>query len=464
VGTVADAGGEEVLAYRPDLTKAAFDQEARRYLGPFIRQRTEVTEDRLVHHMAEWNRSNGCPWSEERLRQEVEETVEGVRREIDDLRYLDDRGIWWYTGQELQARLETGDGLEWAVENVLVKDQPVLIGGPKKTLKTSLAVDLAVSLATATPFLGRFKVPEPTRVLLISGESGTAALGHTARRVYLAKNLLGAPDGVSYVTRLPPLGNAGGLQTLEVLIRRTTSGIVVIDPLYLALMKGVQGKNAANLFDMGPLLSEITERCLEGGCTPILIHHANKRIEPSRPMELDDLAFAGTQEFARQWILVNRRGRYKFAGRHELILNVGGSAGHSSLWDVTVDEGELNPDFTGRKWDVKVEPHTAKGPKVLGPESKEPGDKVGAYAGRVLGALKELPPETDDGWVRQNAVKKGTSLNGQNFPAGVTRLEEDGLVERTSRTVRGRAVQYLRVRDPGRTRTGSGQGLRTEPL
>src|SRR5205807_8707221 len=57
----------------------------------------------------------------------------------------------------------------WLVEQILVENQLCTIGGPPKSLKTSIAIDLAISLGSGTPFLGRWKVPEKRKVAIISG-------------------------------------------------------------------------------------------------------------------------------------------------------------------------------------------------------------------------------------------------------------------------------------------------------
>ncbi len=262
--------------------------------------------------------------------------------------------------------------LQWLVEQVLVAGQPGVLGGPKKALKTSLAIDLAISVGSGTPFLGKFAVPEPARVAVLSGESGTATLQEAARRVCQARRInLADVDVLWQPERLPQLGDPGDRERLRRGLAEAGVRLVVIDPLYLCLLGGAGRAEASNLYQVGPLLLQAARASLDAGATPLLLHHstksAGKKAEAGEPPDLDDLAFAGIGEFARQWLLLGRRCAYEpGTGRHALTLAVGGSAGDSSVWWLDVSEGVLGPDNKGRRWDVRVSPPQPPAPEPAG--------------------------------------------------------------------------------------------------
>jgi len=255
---------------------------------------------------------------------------------------------------------------EWLIESVLVKGQPMVVGGPKKTLKTSVVIDLAVSLASAKPFLNRFAVPKVLPVGIMSGESGGATLKETFRRVCSAKEIERPADlPVHWSFEVPSLADAEDLKHIAAAIRKHDLKVVIIDPLYLALLKGSTGLQASSLYDIGPLLADVAKACLDAGATPIIVHHFRKsstyggRESSYQPPELDDLAFSGIAEFARQWILLGRRRKFDpQMGDQHLWMSTGGSAGHSGVWGVDINEGRMQSNFTGRRWNVHVHTQT----------------------------------------------------------------------------------------------------------
>jgi hypothetical protein len=257
------------------------------------------------------------------------------------------------------AEFDAGDyELRWLVKRLLVVGQPLVIGGPTKTLKTNITVDLALSLGLGLPYLGFFDVYRPARVALVSGETGEHPLRETARNVARAKGvrLADADDMVRWDFELPQLGNPSHVAEVSRGLKQFEIEVLILDPAYLCLLSGGTVR-AENVFEMGALLRGIAQACRQAGTMLCLLHHSNRRIEKFKPMELSDLAFSGLPEFARQWILLNHREPFKpETGSGRLWLSAGGSAGQGGLWAVDTEEGKPNDNLTGRTWNVTVSP------------------------------------------------------------------------------------------------------------
>jgi replicative DNA helicase len=330
----------------------------------------------------------------------------------------------------------------WLVNPLLVAGEPVIVGGPRKALKSILMADLALSLGSGTPFLGHFAVPRRRRCLVLNGESGEATVQETGARILRARGV--GPDEVDVVWGfdLPRLADPEDLRRLHDFVRRRQVEVVVIDPLYLCLIQSGIDVAASNLFQTGPLLLAVSRACLDAGATPVLVHHARKqalgaRARAGEPLDLDDLSYSGFAEFARQWLLVSRRSPYEpGSGRHQLWLSVGGSAGQGGLWGVDVQEGQLDQHFDGRIYQVAVQDSRAVR-QVLAAERqvKEAERRHERDRGDVTAVAQAFVdrPQGDT----LNGIHERTGLGKPRVREAIRRLEGEGRLESCAITKAG---------------------------
>ena len=217
------------------------------------------------------------------------------------------------------------------------------------------------------------------KVVILSGESGLSVLQETARRVCKSKGVcLADVDNLIWSDWLPRLDSTKHLEMLAQTIQETGCEVLFLDPVYLAM----PGADAGNLFVQGTMLRRVSEICQEHSVCPILLHHLRKRGKGDHsfdPPELDDLSWSGFSEFARQWWLIGRREPYEpGTGEHKVWLSIGGSAGHSALWAVDIDEGVSG---LPRYWKVAFST----------PDEALTEKKVGSIRQRLLDAAREFP-------------------------------------------------------------------------
>ncbi len=328
------------------------------------------------------------------------------------------------------AELASGDyRVEFLIERTLVDRQPCIIAGGKKMLKTSILVDMGIALATGCKFLGRLEVKSTRRVALMSGESGMGTLQETAFRVAAAAGLhLAEIENLIWCDQLPRFLDPGHQIALRKFLADSGTEVVIIDPAYLCMSTD---SREGSLFAMGEQLAGITNLCNDVGASLILAHHTvknNRRENPFSPPELEDIAWAGFQEFARQWLLVGRRERFEpGTGAHRLWLNVGGSAGHSAMWALDVEEGEWN-EHQARKWEVSlVKPDEAikvSGDRKAKDKEERRAERMEEVKRRIVAKLCKYPSgET------KSAIRELAHLDGKEVNAAFMELEKDGVIE-----------------------------------
>ena len=154
-----------------------------------------------------------------------------------------------------------------------------LLAEEKSPLKTTITLDMALSLTTGSPFLGHFTVNRQCGVIMLSGESGLPTLKETLQRIAKSKGI-----ALSDVTQLflsewlPRFDNLQNLASIDLALQDTGAKVLIVDPTYFCM----RGENAGNLFSQGKACRGITEVCRNYHASLVLVHHTRKRSEPIR--------------------------------------------------------------------------------------------------------------------------------------------------------------------------------------
>ena len=140
--------------------------------------------------------------------------------------------------------------LTYYINDILSANEPCALGGAEKSLKTTIMLDMGVSLAVpASHFLGVFPVAEPKRFIMFSGESGIRTLQETTRRICRRAGYeLEQLDGFTLSPDLPQLDDVADVVEFEAVIAAEQPDVVAVDPMMLCL--GDVDEKAANMFSM----------------------------------------------------------------------------------------------------------------------------------------------------------------------------------------------------------------------
>ena len=78
--------------------------------------------------------------------------------------------------------------ITYLVDGIMVEGQPMILAGPRKSLKTSIGLDCGDVVGPGAGISsGSFRVQHPVRVGFMSGESGRATIKETACRIGVAR-------------------------------------------------------------------------------------------------------------------------------------------------------------------------------------------------------------------------------------------------------------------------------------
>lgn len=316
--------------------------------------------------------------------------------------------------------------VEYIFDGALVAGVPCVIGARQKSLKSLIALDCALSMATRTPWLGHFACVRSARCSYFCGEGGLIFAKDGLRRICNAKHLdFKDVHGLQICDAVPSLTNEVEVREALAVVRDHKATFAFFDPLYL--MVADQAAQASNVFAMGSLFQRLLRACQDEGVTPVVIHHFRKGQADGQEPDLTDLAQAGCAEFAGQWILINRQRPYneEHPGEHDLSLRLGARTGHASKWSLHVSEGSISSPG-GRYWRPQISSisEARKRRELEKKAALEKGqrEQLEEHSAKILAAMVGL------GRATKSSIRDHAGISTKYFTPALTQLIQTGRI------------------------------------
>lgn len=272
-----------------------------RLAGYFFKKglNSDIVETLLM----EWNERNDPPMPAREVRttiKSIERNHAGCDQQFTQVEYVDDRSEVEKEQKQKQSTFDVmrmtdyvkgygGEGVSWLVEDWLPDKSITFLISPPESYKTWILLDLAVSVSSGVPFLGRYQVNDRGPTLIIQQEDSHTGL--TDRLALIVEQKLGAtanidgdtwqvpcmPDLPIYVhpSRMLRFDNKKVLEELEQQIAAIRPKVIMIDPLY-STTAGVDNY-MADLANQMMVLKTWRDKY---GCSFVLAHHSKKNLDP----------------------------------------------------------------------------------------------------------------------------------------------------------------------------------------
>jgi AAA domain/RepB DNA-primase from phage plasmid len=188
----------------------------------------------------------------------------------------------------------------WMIEGMWTQSSHGILGGEPKTGKTTIALAMAMAIASGREFLGVYPVHVQGPVLVIQEENAPWVMQDRMRKIARRYGLVRSPEytvekaprgstarkavSLEFPSEVPLriLNNYGfnlaleeHRELLETEVQRVRPVAIFLDPLYMVL-GGVNTDKAEYIY---PFLRWLMDLRYEYDVAPILIHHMSKRTE-----------------------------------------------------------------------------------------------------------------------------------------------------------------------------------------
>jgi hypothetical protein len=176
------------------------------------------------------------------------------------------------------AKIERRPGTSWLIDSLWLENAAGIIGGQPKCCKSWLGLDMAVSVASGTPCLGKFPVTTPGPTLVYLAEDAIEEVRSRVESICKHRALSIEPlDLVVITAPILRLDDESDRKRLWSTVERLRPRLLLLDPL--VRLHRLDENNARDIAGLLGFLREIQRKA---NCAVVLTHHASKR-SCSRP-------------------------------------------------------------------------------------------------------------------------------------------------------------------------------------
>lgn len=295
---------------------------------------------------------------------------------------------------------------QWLVRQIWTQQAVGIVGGLPKSCKSWLGLDLAVSVASGTPCLGRFAVEDPGASLVYLAEDALPLVRDRIAGLCLHRGLaLASLDLLVITASSLRLDLAADQARLVATVARHKPRLLLLDPL-VRLHRLDENSSA----DISGLLGFLRALQREHKVAILLIHHMSKRrrADPGQSLRGSGDLHAWTDDSA---YLTRRKG----SDRLGLVLE------HRSAPAPRPVELQLvsRPDGSATHLEIV-------GDSPLDDSASDPAPAAPALNDRILAALRGTSRPLPRGELREMLRS-----NNQRLGEALTLLEHQGAVVRT---------------------------------
>lgn len=283
---------------------------------------------------------------------------------------------------------------EWLIDELWGVGSVGVLGGSPKSFKTWLALDMAVSLASATPCLGVYRPRRRGRVLLFAAEDAPRVVRQRLESLCRARGAdLGDLEIYVIATDMLRLDVAAHQKLLAATVAAVAPDLLILDPL--VRLHAIDENRAGEVAQLLGYLRVLQRR---HGTAILLVHHTRKSGSPGQPGQ----ALRGSGD----WHAFGDDNLYVRRKDEALLLTIEHRAAPSPApVELRMSDG--------------TDPHL----RVHGPVTTRPKDLP-------IAVLRHL--QSSDGPVTRTVLREQLRIRNQDLGNALEALLADGLVERTS--------------------------------